>query len=156
MNHRLLARWMFALSCLVFAVSVVGRILGIDPYPALLMPSFANSSVLSGNTLTMGRAEFVAYFPDGSSSRVPADQIVPVTPDIPGPVLERALGPSKTEDTVDPGTKRWLKSRLQEVFPGQDITAVNVVWETMARSTVDGSAKLIRQQSLSIDLRSIQ
>lgn len=151
------ARWAFALTVLFFALGLAARALGADPYPALLMPTFGEVP-LQGSTVQTVEPLFTVTYEDGHTVKLEEVEFLPRTVEMLGPVVDRAFGPKVKPEGLDPRTKRWLKSRLSQIYPDSPAKSFTVTWIKTTRS-VDSPATPTHSEpagTFALDFRNLQ
>lgn len=117
---------------------VVKRLTGVEPYPALLLPSFG--PVLESNSVVSFREpEVVGVLADGSTVELDPARLMPgSTGDGYATVFE---GIFTNEDRVTaPDSQQWIRQQLARAYPDDSFTAVRVSWQTTRFDSRSGVA----------------
>jgi hypothetical protein len=98
-----------------------------EPYPALILPSFADVRRMTDGELTVSpKPVSTVGFADGSSEPVKVDQLLPPSA-VPSSWVFGRLFRTKA-NAKHPRLAGWLENRLETLFPGRDVTSFTVSW----------------------------
>lgn len=118
-------------------VGVVSVWKGQEPWPALVMPGF-KQVWHRGETVRLEKASLLATFVDGSSQAVEAAALLsPIPRSHHRALLElqfKPLGRGEEQHEVRAAqdeVKKWVVSRLEELYPGRKPAQLEVVWFTL-------------------------
>jgi hypothetical protein len=136
-------RWVFAATFLWIALLQYVW-LGVEraePYPALILPGFpahCPGCLLETGQPSTKEPELIVRFADGRTQRVPMETVLP-----PGPSVRLiAFSAAFTDGSFasNPDARAWLRSRIDQRFPGQPVSGLDIVWRTATYPAADASS----------------
>ena len=125
-----------------------------EPYPALIMPSFAGTKEDRDGKIRFGDVNCKVLFQDGHVGWMSSyDLLSPAPSSRQGPIMEHMFSPPPAtpvrlshtlkarlfpgrtlsyvraaQKELDPQTKEWLKRRIGVIYPSQEPKMVTFIW----------------------------
>lgn len=96
-----------------------------EPYPALMMPAFAGSRTAPDGAIGVTVIEVTVRFEDGTATALPIKTLLAP---IPRMTTMEASEHVFRGDPPRAGLIRWLRHRLDVLYPGRRVKRVDVGW----------------------------
>lgn len=136
-------RWVFGATFLWIALLQYVW-LGVEraePYPALILPGFpahcAGCLLETGQPSTK-EPELTVQFADGRAQRVPMDIVLPAGPSV--RLIAFATAFTDGSFASNPDARAWLRSRIDQRFPGRSVSGLDIDWRTATYPAADASS----------------
>jgi hypothetical protein len=135
---------------IVFAVTflwiAIGQyvFLGVEreePYPAVILPGFparCPGCLLETGVAAANEPQLIVRLSDGRTQQVAVDRILP-----PGPSVQLMVFTAAFEDgrvASNPAAVAWLGSRIADLFPGEGVSGLDIVWRRATYHGADASS----------------
>jgi hypothetical protein len=138
------------IALLQYALFAIDR---MEPYPALVLPGFpahCPGCLLETGVPTTQEPELLVRFAGGGTQQLPIRKLLPPGPSVSLMAFSSAF---KNDDfTSNPEAVAWLKSRVTKQFPGEAITALDIVWRKATyRSTQKSSIEYEPTSTIHVD-----
>jgi hypothetical protein len=126
-RHRILRTIAYAIPMLaVLAQEAFMRSGHEEPYPALMMPGFEGTRTAPDGSIGVTAIALAVRFQDGTTQPLPLRSLLDP---MPSATMMTASGWALGCDApVATETRRWLRTRLETLYPARPATSIDVGW----------------------------
>lgn len=132
---------------------VLRKVIGSEPYPQLMMPSFGDHDARPG-AVTSPMLRLVGVRSDGSERELDIPSILPRSQTL--PIIIARLQFADRAVISKPESVAWLNKRIRAAYPAERFRALRVIWseETVLVPSGKHTSRLDDDKSYTVELRS--